>query len=57
MKKYQVLCKERDNKNITLFTNMTYKQAERKIKELKKDGASNIQLRVTTIGASSVLVG
>lgn len=57
MKKYQVLCKEKDSKNITLFTNMTYKQAERKIKDLKKDGASNIQLRVTTIGASSVLVG
>lgn len=57
MKKYLVLAKEKDNKNITMFSGLTHKQAERKIKELKKDGASNIQLRVTTIGASSVLVG
>lgn len=57
MNKYIVLAKLKDSKTITMFSGMTSKQAKQKIKELKKDGASNIQLRVVTRGLSSVLVG
>lgn len=57
MNKYIVLAKLKDSKTITMFSGMTSKQAEQKIKELKNDGASNIQLRVVTRGLSSVLVG
>lgn len=53
---YIILCKEKDNQNITMFSGMSFSQAGRKMKELQKDGASNIQLRKQTIGASSVKV-
>lgn len=57
MNKFIVLCKEKDKNTITMYSGMTYTQAERKLKEVKKDGAMNIQLRMVTKGASSVLVG
>jgi len=57
MKNYIILCKEKDHQNITMFSNLTFTQADRLIPKLKKDGASSIQLRKLAIGRSSVLVG
>jgi len=56
MKNYLVLCKEKDSKVITMFSNMTYNEASGLMFKLKKEGASNIQLRKLTIGMSSVLL-
>lgn len=56
MNRYVIVCKEKDNNKITMFSNLSFKQAERKLLNLKKEGATNIQLRIRTIGASSVLV-
>lgn len=57
MEKFIVLCKEKDKSTITMYSGMTYTQAERKLKEVKKEGAVNIQLRMVTKGLSSTLVG
>ena len=56
MNKFIILCKEKDHTNLTMFHGLSARQAQRKVKDLKKHGASQIQLRVATRGLSSVLV-
>jgi hypothetical protein len=56
MKNYIILCKEKDLTVITMFSGMTYGMAVKKMRSLQKDGASSIQLRKQTIGASSVKI-
>ena len=56
MKNYIILCKEKDSMVITMFSGMTHGMAVKKMSSLQKDGASGIQLRKQTIGASSVKV-
>jgi hypothetical protein len=56
MKSYIVLCKEKDSKVITMFSNLTFTQANRHMAKLRKEGASNLQLRKLTHGMSSVLL-
>lgn len=57
MNKFLVLCKEKDKSTVTMYSGMTYSQAERKLKEVKKEGVVNVQLRMVTKGLSSTLVG